>query len=143
MYTKQVTVFLENQKGRLAEVTGLLKDEGINIRALSLADMADLGVLRLIVSDRIRCIRLLKEHGFAARETDVIACEVSDEPGGLHGIIEVFDREGINIEYIYTFFRKNVPTAIAVFKIDDVGRAMEVLKANGIAVLPEDAIQNC
>lgn len=142
MYTKQVSVFLENKKGRLAEVTKLLKDEGINIRALSLADMPDLGVLRLIVSDRVRCLRLLKDRGFAARETDVIACEIQDEPGGLHRIIEALDRDGISIEYIYTFFRKNVPTAIAVFKIDDAARAMDTLNRNGIPILPEDAIQN-
>ena len=142
MHTKQVSIFLENKKGRLAEVTKLLKDEGINIRALSLADMPDLGVLRLIVSDRARCLRLLKDHGFAARETDVIACEVQDAPGGLHRIIEVLDREGINIEYIYTFLRKNVATAIAVFKIDDAARAMDTLTKHGIPILSEDALQN-
>jgi hypothetical protein len=142
MYTKQVSIFLENKKGRLAEVTKLLKDEGINIRALSLADMPDLGILRLIVSDRLQCLRLLKEHGFAARETDVIACEIRDEPGGLYKIIEILDREGINIEYIYTFFRKNVATAVAVFRFDEPARALETLKSNGIPILPEDAIQN-
>jgi hypothetical protein len=142
MYTKQVSIFLENKKGRLAEVTKLLKDEGINIRALSLADMPDLGVLRLIVSDRARCLRLLKDRGFAARETDVVACEVQDTPGGLHKIIEVLDREGINIEYIYTFVSKRVATAIAVFKIDDAARAMDTLSRHGIPILSEAALEN-
>ena len=142
MYTKQVSIFLENRKGRLAEVTKLLKDESINIRALSLADMPDLGVLRLIVHDRDRCLRLLRNNGFAARETDVVAVEMEDKPGGLYRIIEVLDREGLSIEYIYTFFSKNAATAIAIFKLDDPARAVETLKRSGIAVLPEDAVQN-
>jgi hypothetical protein len=142
VYTKQVCVFLENKKGRLAEVTGLLKDEAINIRALSLADMPDLGVLRLIVDDRERCLRALKARGFAVRETDVIGVEMEDRPGGLHRIVEVFDREGINIEYMYTFFRKDSGAAIVVLKIDDAARAVETLQKNGISILPEDAIQN-
>ena len=142
MYTKQVSIFLENRKGRLAEVTSLLKDEGINIRALSLADMPDLGVLRLIVHDRGRCLRLLKDHGFAARETDVIAVEMEDKPGGLYRIIEVLDRENINIEYMYTFSKKHLDSAIAVFKLDDAARAVDTLKRNGIPILSEDAVES-
>ncbi len=142
MYTKQVSVFLENKKGRLAEVTRLLRDEGINIRALSLADMPDLGVLRLIVDDRARCLRALKSHDLVAQETDVIAVEIEDKPGGLHEIVEVFDRENINIEYMYTFFRKSVGSAIVVFKMDNPALATDTLRKNGITILPEDAIQN-
>lgn len=142
MYTKQVSVFLENKKGRLAEVTKLLADEGINLRALSLADMADFGVLRIIVDDRARCLRVLKEYGLAAQETDVIAVEVSDQPGGLHRIVEVLDREDINVEYMYAFFEKTGQNAIVVFKIDDAARAVDVLKKEGISILPEDMIQN-
>jgi hypothetical protein len=141
MYTKQVSVFLENKKGRLAEVTKLLSDEGINIRALSLADMPDLGVLRLIVDDRARCLRALKLHDLVAQETDVIAVEIDDHPGGLHRIVEVLDRENINIEYMYTFFKKNIGSAIVVFKIDNPALAAETLHRNGISILPEDAIQ--
>ena len=78
MYAKQVSVFLSNEQGRLAELTRLLTEAGINICALSLAENADFGVLRLIVSDRLRCMTLLKEQGFAAQETDVIAVQVDD-----------------------------------------------------------------
>lgn len=142
MYTKQLCVFIENRKGRLAEVTRLLAEQRINIRAMSLADMPDLGVLRLIVDDRVRCLRALKERGFAVQEVDVIAVEIQDEPGGLHRVIESFDRDDVNIEYMYTFFRKNVDTAIVVLKIDDAARAAETIKKNAIPILPEDAIQN-
>ena len=123
-------------------MTKLLADEGINIRAMSLADMPDLGVLRLIVDDRSRCLQALKAQGLVAQETDVIAVEIEDRPGGLHRIVEVFDREDINIEYMYTFFKKDAGTAIVVFKIDNPALAAETLKKHGITILPEDAIQN-
>ena len=142
MYTKQVSVFLENKKGRLAEVTGLLMDEGINIRALELADTADFGVLRLIVDDPGRCLEVLRAHDWAAQETDVLAVEIADQPGSLHRIVEVLDREGVNVEYIYTFFGKKGDSAIVVFKSDNAARAVEALNKGGIPVLPEDVIQN-
>ena len=142
MFTKQVCIFLENRKGRLADVTKLLGDEGVNIRALSLADMADLGVLRLIVNDRERCVRVLKAGGFGVQETDVVAAEIDDKPGGLHRIIQVLDEGGVNIEYMYTFFEKNSDKAIVVLKINDAARAMDVMTQNGIRVLADNVIQD-
>lgn len=142
MYTKQVSIFLENKNGRLAEVTKLLRDEGINIRALSLADTVEFGVLRLIVDDRTRCLRILKSHDLAAQETDVIAVEIEDEPGSLHRIVDVLDRGHVNVEYMYTFFGKKGDNAIVVFKTDDAARATAALGKGGIAILPDDVIQN-
>jgi hypothetical protein len=142
MYTKQVSVFLENKKGRLAELTGLLMAEGINIRALELADTGEFGVLRLIVDDRARCLAALRAHDWAAQETDVLAVEIGDQPGSLHRIVEVLDREGVNVEYIYTFFGKKGDSVIAVFKSDNAARAVEALSKGGISILPEDVIQN-
>jgi hypothetical protein len=142
MCTKQVSVLLENRRGRLAEVTKLLSDEGINIRALSLADMSDLGVLRLIVNDRERCLRVLKASGFAVQETDVVAVEMEDKPGGLHRIIRVLDENDVNIEYMYTCLEKNSQNAIVVLRIDDSARAVEAMRNNGFSILPETVIQN-
>ena len=142
MYTKQVSVFLENKKGRLAEVTKLLAEEGINIRAMSLADTVDFGVLRLIVSDRARCLRILKAHDLAAQETDVLAVEIEDEAGSLHRIVDILERKGVNIEYMYTSFGKKGNKVIVVFKSDDAARALDALEEGGIHVLPEDMIQN-
>ncbi len=142
MFTRQVSVFLENKKGRLAEVTRILADAKINIRALSLGDMLEFGVLRLIVDDRQRCLQVLKEHNFAAQETPVIAAEIDDRPGGLNRIVEVLDRENVNIEYVYAFVEKKGANAMVVFKIDDAQRAVDVLKNNGISVVSEDTIQN-
>lgn len=142
MYTKQVSVFLENKKGRLAEVAKLLRDEGVNLRALTLADGADFGVLRMIVDDRARCLKVLKANGLAAQETDVIAVEMEDKPGSLHRIVDILDREDINIEYAYATLEKKGDNAVVVFKIDDAARAVETLKKNGISIMSEDVIQN-
>jgi hypothetical protein len=142
MYTKQISIFLENTQGRLAEVTKLLADANINIRALSLADMPDLGVLRLIVDDGGRCLRLLRAHDLVVQETQVVAVEIEDKPGSLHRIVEVLGRESINIEYMYTFFIKNGSSAVVVFKIDEPARAVEALQRHGISILPEDRISN-
>jgi len=141
MFAKQVSIFVENKKGRLEEVTRVLADAGINIRALSMADMADLGVLRLIVDDRPRCLSVLREHDLVAQETEVIAARMQDRPGGLHRIIEALGGEQMNIEYMYTFLAKDSEGAIVVIKISEPKRAAEVLSKNGIDVLPEDVIQ--
>lgn len=142
MHTRQVSVFLENVRGRLAEVTRLLNEAEINIRALSLAETARFGVLRLIVNDPDRCLAILRDHDLAAQVTEVIAVEVEDKPGGLNRILGVFDAEAVNIEYMYAFVEKSGDNAIVVFKADDPARAVESLRRNGIAVLPEDVIRN-
>jgi hypothetical protein len=140
MTLRQISVFLENKKGRLAEVAGLIAREGINIRALSLADTADFGVLRLIVNDADRCFASLRQAGFVAQKTEVIAVEVNDRPGGLERVLGVFDQSGINIEYMYAFVEKKSDNAIVVFRIDQPVKAAAALEAEGIAVLAEDVI---
>jgi len=133
MIQKQISVFLENKKGRLAEVAALIAREGINIRALSLADTADFGVLRLIVNDPEKCFTVLKDGGFVAQQTEVIAVEVPDRPGGLGRILSVFDRHGLNIEYMYAFVEKKSDNAIVIFRIDQPAKAVEVLDSFGIS----------
>jgi hypothetical protein len=142
MYTKQVSVFLENKKGRLAEVTKILREEGINLRALQLADTVDFGVLRLIVDDRPRCMRVLRERELAAQETDVIAVEIEDRPGGLDRIVQVLNDRDVNIEYMYTFLGRKGDRAIVIFKCEDPAAAAKALAGADIAILPEDTIQN-
>ena len=140
MTLKQISVFLENKKGRLAEVVGLIAAEKINIRALSLADTADFGVLRLIVNDPEKCFAVLKHNSFVAQQTDVIAVEVPDRPGGLQQILQVFDAGGVNIEYMYAFVEKKSDNAIVVFRIEQPDRAIQVLEKNKISVLSSDVI---
>jgi len=137
--TKQISVFLENRRGRLAEVTKLLAEEKINIRGFSLADMADLGVLRLIVNDPDRCLKVLAANDFAVQQTDVVAVEVEDQPGGLHRVLEVLNAGNINIEYMYVFSGKKAGRAVVVLKIDAAEEAIAALNRNGIPVLMEDA----
>ena len=141
MALNQISVFLENKKGRLAEVAGLIAREGINIRALSLADTTDFGVLRLMVSDPEKCFEALRRANFVAQLTEVIAVEVEDRPGGLERVLEVLDRAGINIEYMYAFVEKKTAAAIVVFRIDDPRRAAEVLGKSGVSVLSAEDIR--
>ncbi len=141
MKATQVSVFLENKKGRLLEVTSLLSKESINIRALSLADTADFGVLRLIVNDSIKALKILKENSFVAQQTDVIALEVPDNPGGLNGILEIFSKENINVEYMYAFVEKKVDNAVVVFKINDYDKGIEFLRSSGISIIPREQLE--
>ena len=141
MNIKQVSVFLENKKGRLAEVTALLARQGVNIRALSLADTADFGVLRLIVSDSVKCFNVLKKNDFVAQMTDVIAVEIDDQPGGLNRVLAVFDKSDINIEYMYAFVEKKADKAIVIFRIDKIQLAAKTLEQNNISVLSADILE--
>jgi hypothetical protein len=141
MSVKQISVFLENKKGRLAEVTQTLSREKVNIRALSLADTADFGVLRIIVNNPERCLAVLKSSGFVAQVTEVVAVEVEDRPGGLAHILEVLDRDNVNVEYMYAYVEKSRDNAIVICKIDDRERALQVLEKNGIATVNAEALK--
>jgi hypothetical protein len=141
MYTKQISVFLENKKGRLAEITKLLSEEGLDIRAMSLADTEAFGVLRLIVNDHARGLAVLRDHDWAAQETEVLALEIQDTPGSLHRVVELLDRQGVNVEYLYTFFGKKGDNVLVVFKADSAEGAVKALSGAGIPLLSEDAIR--
>ncbi|MEW6443326.1 MAG: ACT domain-containing protein [bacterium] len=140
MTAKQVSIFLENRAGRLAEVTRLLGDRGINIRALSLADTADFGILRILVNDVETAVALLKQEGLTVRQTDVVAAEVPDRPGGLAHLLEILSGEGINVEYMYAFVRSRAESAIMIFRFDETQKAVEVLSRHGVRILPEDEL---
>ena len=101
MIIKQISLFMENSTGRLAGATDLLAEAKINLRAISIADTTEFGILRLIADQPEKAVKLLKEAGFAARETDVIAVEIADEPGSLARIMALFRDEGVGIEYLY------------------------------------------
>jgi len=136
MKVEQISIFLENKPGGLEEVARILKDAGINIRTLSLADTTDFGILRLIVNDVERASQVLKEQGFRTSRTPVVAVEVPDRPGGLHGILEVLSKNGINVEYLYAFVERSGEHAVIIFRFDAPDKAIEVLQKNGMTVLP-------
>ncbi len=140
MNIKQISVFVENKKWKLAEVTKLLTEQEINIRAVSLAETAEFGVLRLIVNKPDKCIQTLKANNFIAQLTDVIAVEVEDKPGGLSEILSLFDEADINIEYMYAFIEKKQDSAIVIFRIDDTKKAFDALNAKGISIATDEIL---
>ena len=141
MSVRQISIFLQNTRGRLAEVTGLLAAGGINIRALSLADTADFGVLRIIVSDPDACLAALKASGIIAQVTEVLAVEIEDKPGGLSRVLAALDAAGLNVEYMYAYVEKTRDNAIVICKVDDRQQAMRVLEENGIGTLSAEALR--
>jgi len=135
MKVEQISVFIENKSGRLAEITRVLGEAGINIRALSLADTSDFGILRLIVNDRERANIVLKENGFTVSKTEVVAVEVPDRPGGLHQILKKLDSEAINVEYMYAFVERSGENAVIIFRFDETEKAIKILIDSGFTVL--------
>ncbi|MCF8037286.1 MAG: ACT domain-containing protein [Desulfobacteraceae bacterium] len=135
MQAEQISIFLENKAGRLSEVTGILSENGVNIRALALADTTDFGVLRLIVDDNSKAEQVLKQGGFTVRKTKVVAVEVQDQPGGLHSILDILHRAEINVEYMYAFVRQSGNNAVMIFRFDQPDEAIRVLSDNGISVI--------
>ena len=132
---KQLSVFLPNKPGVLAKFTALLGKNAINIRALTVADTADYGVLRLIVNDPEKCMKLLKEENYLVSETDIIALEVEDKPGGLNRVAKVMGDNGVNIEYLYSTLTTGAGAAIILMRVNDLEKAVKILQTNKIKVL--------
>ncbi len=132
---KQISLFLENKCGRLVSVCQALGQENINIRALSIADTSDFGILRLIVDQPDYALSVLKQEGFMATETEVIAVEVTDQPGGLAEVLSYLEEAEINIEYLYSFVEKPARDALILMRVDDINKATEVLQHHGVTLL--------
>lgn len=135
MKVQQLSVFLENKTGRLAEATRALAVNNINIRALSLADTTDFGVLRLIVNDSENAYEALKKEGFVVRITEVIGVQISDRPGGLDEVLTLMKEEGINIEYLYAFLGTNEEYAVVILRVEEMDRAVDILEKQNIKTL--------
>jgi hypothetical protein len=135
MKVEQISIFIENKSGRLAEIARILGNSGINIRALSLADTTDFGILRLIVNDREKAKQVLKEKGFTVSKTEVVAVEVPDRPGGLSEILQTLDSESINVEYMYAFVERCGENAVIIFRFDETEKAIQMLINKGFNVL--------
>lgn len=135
MKVQQVSVFLENRRGRLHEACDVLAKAGVNMITLALADTADFGVMRCIVAEPAKAAAALKDNGFTAIINDVLAIEVPDRPGGLAEILEVLDAGDVNIEYIYAFSQSNRDRAVLVFRFGDTDAAIKVLQQAGINIL--------
>ena len=135
MKVRQISVFLENRKGRLYEVCSLLGEAKINIRALTIAETESFGVLRMVVNKPAEAIDLFRKHHITANLTDVVAVEVPDRPGGLAEVLKVLANEDMNVEYMYGFVEKATDKALMVFKFENIDKAISVLKSNGINIV--------
>ena len=135
MLVKQISVFLENKSGRLAEVTRILGEKDINISALSIADTTDFGILRLIVNKPEEAESLLRENGFTVSCTNVIAIAVNDKPGGLAKVLTVLENNSVSIEYMYAFVGKTEDEALVILRVEDPDQAIVILNENSIRVL--------
>ena len=140
MKVEQISIFIENKSGRLAEVTRILGDAGVNIRALSLADTSDFGILRLIVDQTDKAKETLKGDGFTVNKTEVVAVEVPDKPKGLYGILQILEDNNVNVEYMYAFVERCGENAVIIFRFDDIEGAIKVLLDNNINVLKGERV---
>lgn len=132
MTIHQISVFLENRAGQLAEITGVLAKKGIDLRAINIAETSDYGVLRLIADKPQEAATTLLEQGFILSMTPVVAVSVPDEPGGLARVLDVLAKENIDVEYMYSVFGQVDGLAHMVFRVADTEKLIAVLKANGV-----------
>ena len=130
---KQISVFLPNQPGILAKFTKVLMDEKINMRAISVAETADYGILRILVDKVDECVKILKDNNYLVSTTNVIAVDIPDKPGALHEITKILGDNNINIEYLYSTLIKE--EAIIVLRIDNLNKAVEVLRGKGVKLI--------
>ena len=135
MGIKQISVFVENSAGRLAEVTRVLANAGINLRAMSIADTADFGILRIIVDKSDAALQALQNGGFTTRVSDVAAVEIEDSPGSLAGVMDLFRKSNVNIEYLYASLEGQAGKAVVIFKLEDHKKGLQILKDNGLQMV--------
>ena len=134
MEIKQISVFLENTTGRIYEVTKTLANAGVNLRAISIADTADFGILRIIVDKTGEAIDALTAAGFTIRQTDVAAVEIEDVPGSLAKLMDLFQKSQVNIEYLYASLEGMVGKAVVIFKLEDHEKGLKILNDNGLTM---------
>lgn len=136
----QISVFVENKTGRLASVMKILTDNNIDIRAMTIADTTDFGIVRFVVKNHEEALKILKENECTANVTKVIAFSVPDAPGGMYSVIDAFESAGINIEYCYSLVTNKEGRASVAVRVDDNDKAIEVLNAKGIGLISVDDI---
>ena len=140
MFVKQISVFLENTKGRLFSATDILAKNNINIRALSIADTTDFGILRLIVNDPETAYATLRDNNFTVKITDVIAVEIPDSPGGLSNILKELNDKDVAVEYMYAFLGNLSDNAMVILKVDNAEKANDILAGSGTKIIGSDKV---
>ncbi len=137
MAIKQLTIFVENKQGALVEITDLLAKNNVNLRALSIADTQDFGLLRLIVNDNDTAIKTLSDHGYLIKTTEVVGVKIGDAPGKLSKALNVLDNEEINIEYLYAFMARTEKHAYVVVRVADNAAAEAALESAGFHMITD------
>lgn len=140
MFIKQLSVFVENKPGRLSEITSILEKQQIDIRALSIADTTDFGILRLIVNNPDEAEKSLKDSGFAVSLTQVIAIGIEDKPGGLSKALKMLLDANIGVEYMYAFISREGEKAYVILRVEDNEKAVTMFRNNGIELLASSDI---
>ncbi len=135
MTIHQISVFLEIRAGQLSEITGILSNNEIDLRAINIAETADYGVLRIIVNDPQKASSILLENGFILSMTPVVAVAVPDQPGGLSKLLGILSSAGIDIEYMYSVFGQNNGMAYMIFRVSNMEQFQAVLSANGMSAV--------
>jgi hypothetical protein len=142
MKIKQLSIFLENKKGRMRKALDVLAHNGINIRAMSIADVSDFGILRIIVPVPDKAKNLLEKNNFLVKVGDVIAVEMSDKPGGLNSILEILDESNINLDYLYAFVDEKEERAVVLLHPEDVDGGIKALSDGGAVIIPPEEVYN-
>lgn len=142
MYVKQISVFMENRPGRLAEITKILSENSVDIRAINIADTTDFGILRMIVDDEENAEKVLRGNNMTANISDVIAISISDSVGAFSNVIELLKDKNISIEYIYSFIGEKSSKAVIVLKTSDLDLSINVLRENVVNVLSKEDVNN-
>ena len=136
---KQLSIFVQNKSGKLASSLGVLRDNGIDVRALTIADTPDFGILRLLVDDAAKAEAVLLDNGFLVQSTDVVVVPVRDERGGLASLLEPMAEAGVNIEYMYSLIARDGKDAFMVFRVTDNAAFLAMLEAKGLKYVgPEE-----
>ena len=139
-YIDQLSIFLENKEGRILSTLDVIENLGINIRALSLADTSEFGILRLIVTDPYKVKETLEEKGFIVKITKVFAVSITDEPGGLNTILRLLDENNINLEYLYAFVEQKTYAAIVILKLEDMPKAYDIIVEVNANIINSDEL---
>jgi len=140
MTIKQLSVFIENREGRLAQITKILAQNNIDIRALSIAETTDYGILRLIVNDPDRAVEALRGAGITVSLTNVIGVAIDDRPGGFDAVIQTLAARSIDVQYLYAFVGRSENKAFVILRVEDNGAAINVLREGGIRVILQEDI---
>jgi hypothetical protein len=137
----QISLFVENKPGRMAKVSKTLMDAGVNIRALTIAEAGDFGVIRMVVDNPEKGYRVLHDGGFTVSMTEVLAVEMKDIPGGLYEIVNTLGNSEINVDYAYAFVTAKAERAMLILRVDDLAKAREVLTAQGVKIATKEELQ--